>query len=399
MPKKRVHEIAKEQGLSSKELLDKLHAAGVEAKVASSSVEESEALARARVNGDGAAHGRRVPRADSGGCTARGGRARARRNAGARAVTTGRPHPGGSARPRASDPSHRRRRLRGPRPHAPPRGGRPAAPPAGVAATHAGRGPCTADRPRRRGRSRRTPRPAALHRRAVRPTRDSRTGERAPGGVGPGGRRRVVIDSQASRRQQGGPAQPPPAPHAPRAPAPRAPTRRPSRRCRAREVARRRARVAINSGSTVKDVAEYLDVPVPEIIKRLMALGEMATLTQTLSDEAIMLLAEELGKQVEIVHAADDARGRARLRGRRGGPARARAGRDDHGPRRPRQDLAARRDPRDRGRLLGGRRHHAAHRRLPGATTPASGSPSSTRPATRRSRRCARAARASPTSR
>ena len=37
-----------------------------------------------------------------------------------------------------------------------------------------------------------------------------------------------------------------------------------------------------------------------------MALGEMATLTQTLSDEAIELLATEFGKTVEIVHAADD---------------------------------------------------------------------------------------------
>ena len=44
MSKKRVHEIAKEQGLSSKELLEKLHAAGIEAKAAASSVEEALAL-------------------------------------------------------------------------------------------------------------------------------------------------------------------------------------------------------------------------------------------------------------------------------------------------------------------------------------------------------------------
>ena len=44
MSKKRVHEIAKEQGLSSKELLEKLNAAGVEAKAAASSVEEAAAL-------------------------------------------------------------------------------------------------------------------------------------------------------------------------------------------------------------------------------------------------------------------------------------------------------------------------------------------------------------------
>ena len=44
MSKKRVHEIAKEQGLSSKELLEKLRAAGVEAKTASSSVDEAAVL-------------------------------------------------------------------------------------------------------------------------------------------------------------------------------------------------------------------------------------------------------------------------------------------------------------------------------------------------------------------
>ena len=44
MSKKRVHEIAKEQGVSSKELLEKLAAAGVAAKAAASSVEEADAL-------------------------------------------------------------------------------------------------------------------------------------------------------------------------------------------------------------------------------------------------------------------------------------------------------------------------------------------------------------------
>ena len=44
MSKKRVHEIAKEHGLSSKELLEKLKAAGIEAKAAASSVEEDAAL-------------------------------------------------------------------------------------------------------------------------------------------------------------------------------------------------------------------------------------------------------------------------------------------------------------------------------------------------------------------
>jgi translation initiation factor IF-2 len=63
--------------------------------------------------------------------------------------------------------------------------------------------------------------------------------------------------------------------------------------------------VRINSGSTVKDVAEYLGVPVPEVIRKLMGLGEMATLTQTLSDDAIQVIASEFGHEIEIVRAAD----------------------------------------------------------------------------------------------
>jgi translation initiation factor IF-2 len=43
------------------------------------------------------------------------------------------------------------------------------------------------------------------------------------------------------------------------------------------------------------------------VIKKLMQLGEMATLTQTLSDDAIQVLADEFDKQIEIVHAADEA--------------------------------------------------------------------------------------------
>ena len=53
MAKKRVHEIAKAQGLTSKELLATLKAAGVEAKAAQSSVEESDALAALKDSGDG----------------------------------------------------------------------------------------------------------------------------------------------------------------------------------------------------------------------------------------------------------------------------------------------------------------------------------------------------------
>src|SRR4051794_31824425 len=54
MAKKRVHEIAKSQGMTSKEVLTKLQAAGLEVKAAASSVDEADAL-KALGGGNGAA--------------------------------------------------------------------------------------------------------------------------------------------------------------------------------------------------------------------------------------------------------------------------------------------------------------------------------------------------------
>ena len=116
-----------------------------------------------------------------------------------------------------------------------------------------------------------------------------------------------MIDAQAARRTPGGP---------PAAAGPGRRQRRKGGRRRSYEEVFAEAperqeqgpgKIKINSGSTVKDVAEYLDVPVPEVIKKLMALGEMATLTQTLSDDVIEVVAAELDKDIEIVTAADDA--------------------------------------------------------------------------------------------
>ena len=51
MAKKRVHEIAKAQGVSTKELLARLAAAGSEAKAAAASVDEDLALGALASNG------------------------------------------------------------------------------------------------------------------------------------------------------------------------------------------------------------------------------------------------------------------------------------------------------------------------------------------------------------
>jgi translation initiation factor IF-2 len=304
MSKKRVHEIAKEQGLSSKELLEKLKAAGIEAKAAASSVEEALAL---KALGGGAAtatNGADPATAGKGAAATKSAPAKADRAkveaAKAAAAKANAAAPSASAAaatpPKASAaPAAPAKPAAAPAAPAPPASSAtapPSAPAAPGAATPAAPGAPAAGQPAPAGGDR------------VRPTRDSRTGERTPGDIGPGGRRRVVIDSQASRRQQGGPAN--------------QPQRRPRRGRRRRgtydetiapiDNAAMEAtdEIRVNSGSTVKDVAEYLGVPVPEIIKKLMTLGEMATLTQTLSDEAIQVLADEFEKKIEIVHAADD---------------------------------------------------------------------------------------------
>jgi len=63
----------------------------------------------------------------------------------------------------------------------------------------------------------------------------------------------------------------------------------------------------VNSGATVREVSETFGVSSAEVIKKLMQQGEMATLTQTLTDETVLVLAEEFEQKVEIVHAGEEA--------------------------------------------------------------------------------------------
>jgi len=209
--KKRVHEIAKAQGLSSKELLAALKKAGIEAKAAASSVEEADALKA--LSGNGATAAKTQPKAEA----------------------------------------------------------KPAAPPEQASAPAA--------------------KPAA---------------KPSPAAKKPAGstkKRRVVIDSQAARRDQmGGP------------PPQRPPRRRGGRRrrplleeppVRTEEPAEPEA-TKVNSGATVREVAELLGLGSAEVIKKLMTMGEMATLTQTLTDESIKAIAEEYDRKIEIVTAAEE---------------------------------------------------------------------------------------------
>jgi translation initiation factor IF-2 len=232
MARKRVHEIAKAQGLTSKEVLAALKAAGIEAKAAASSVEEEEALKAltAAEKGDGAA------------AKANGGDAKAAK-----------------AKPAASKPA-----------------------------------------PKSDGKSAPEPKAAPASKTPVRARGEATAGPAKAGGKR---RRRVVIDSQAARRDD-----------MRQAPPPRPPRRRGGRRRRplleepplkAPEAPEPEA-IKVPSGATVREVGELLGLGGADVIKKLMTMGEMATLTQTLSDETVRAIADEFDRKIEIVTAAEE---------------------------------------------------------------------------------------------
>jgi translation initiation factor IF-2 len=226
LSKKRVHEIAKAKGLTSKEVIAALNKAGIDVTAAASSVEEDVAL-KALAGSDGAGDGKAEA---------------------------------------------------------------PAKAPAKAAAT--------TEAPAAKAEARPTARTDA---KPVRPARPQASATSPPSGKK---RRRVVIDSQASRRDE-----------MRQAPPPRPPRRRGGRRRRplleepvekpqVEEV--EPEALKIPSGASVREVAETLGVGSAEVIKKLMGMGEMATLTQTLSDETIVALAKELDQKVEVVSAAEE---------------------------------------------------------------------------------------------
>ncbi len=59
--------------------------------------------------------------------------------------------------------------------------------------------------------------------------------------------------------------------------------------------------VEIPQGATVDKFSELLNIPSNEVIKRLFMLGQMMTVTQSMSDEMIELIADDLGRRVRVV--------------------------------------------------------------------------------------------------
>ncbi len=353
MAKKRVHQIAKDQNLSSKDLLEALRAAGLEVTAAASSVDEDEALAILKAAGDGDGAERRAksptkqrvpaalrkqaappsPKAAPAPAAApvkeqrsfdpdEGAFAGSRRVFEPDVAAPLRPSTIGGAREPALPPAPKPTAAPMPRPSA--LEDEPVAPSAAeLDGEAAGSPPTAAGEPAQEkpaaeleadtlattepqtAPADEPPKLSIGPKIIAQPEKPKRTPRKPAAPSGDGGKRRVVIDSQANRRPGGGP---PPGGF---------PQRRPRRRGRRRfddtplepldtSAQSETDAVQINSGATVKDVSEYLGVPVPDLIKQLMLMGEMATLTQTLSDEAIVILSEALGKEVEVVSAAEE---------------------------------------------------------------------------------------------
>jgi translation initiation factor IF-2 len=198
--KVRVHEAAKKLGISSKELLEKLKAAGVEVKTASSSVDEA---VIAQLNG----------------------------------------------------------------------GAAPAAPAAPKPAEPKAQAPAKAEPP--------APKPAAPAPKAAAPAPKA---EPAPKAAAPAPK-----------------AEPAPAPPAPKPEPTPEPTRAP-------EPAPVAAAMHVQRGITVKDFAAVLGRGAAEVIKSLMSHGSMKSITQSLTDEEILVVADDLGAEIEILDPATEER-------------------------------------------------------------------------------------------
>ena len=124
--------------------------------------------------------------------------------------------------------------------------------------------------------------------------------------------------------------------------------------------------VILPDNITVQELANRMAARAGEVVKALMKLGVMATITQTLDADTAELVVQEFGHRARRVSEVRCRNGPGRRRRHRGRPETAPAGRYRDGPRRPRQDLAARRAARDRRRRGRGGGHHPAHRRISG---------------------------------
>jgi translation initiation factor IF-2 len=119
--------------------------------------------------------------------------------------------------------------------------------------------------------------------RPIRPRQGAVTGRR---------KRRVVIDNAAARPRE----------------SPRQARERQEARPPKQPVAPPTGPISVPSGVTVKDLSPAMGKTVPDIIKVMMGLGKMVTITQSLADDEVELIAAELapGRELQIKHAAEE---------------------------------------------------------------------------------------------
>ncbi len=130
----------------------------------------------------------------------------------------------------------------------------------------------------------------------------------------------------------------------------------------------------------VRDFAVALGLKPFKLISELMEMSIFASMNQSIDEAVATKLAGEARLPARDQasrrnpgaggHAGEsqDFQGREGARGGHQEPRHASAGGRDHGSRRPRQDLAPRRHSQGQRRRGRSRRHHAAHRRVPGRT-------------------------------
>jgi translation initiation factor IF-2 len=68
------------------------------------------------------------------------------------------------------------------------------------------------------------------------------------------------------------------------------------------------AAVRVPKGATAQDLAAKLGTSAADIVKKLISVGEMVSINQSLSDEAIELVAADLGTTIEVVSPTEEAK-------------------------------------------------------------------------------------------
>lgn len=127
-----------------------------------------------------------------------------------------------------------------------------------------------------------------------------------PAGKTGGTIRRVVIDSGKKPNRSGQQNQQRPPQQGGKRRRRRRSTSAPTATNVAKPVVTDSHQVKIPLGASVKEVAEHLQIPVAEAIKRLMQLGEMVTVNQSLPEEVVVMLAETAEKEIEFVSLAEE---------------------------------------------------------------------------------------------